>query len=130
MGISSAKNQLKSVATTTLIVRIQHAAEALRDLAAVADEIGSRLEDAERLKKAAKTGNLPLDFDEFARAISQGNFDLAETLARCDVVRFDLGRLVLRPRSGADLAYLNVMRDILAGELATRFGRAFKIRLG
>jgi hypothetical protein len=108
---------------------IEGSAEGLQFVVGVMKLVGAAVDEAVRVRAAAKKGKTPLDWYEFREDLRKSDQVLADLLESVDLKRFDFGRLNIAARDSITLNQLCLLKDRLRSTLAETYGADFRVRI-
>ena len=127
MGIRRDKTQNEILNETAKLIEL--GCVALKYTLSLGELLVSALKEAESVRTALKQGGRPISTEDLLSALSGADKALAENLRACNIEKFELGKLWLKPENALLRASLLLLRDKLEGFLKKAYGTEFKVRI-
>lgn len=129
MGIKNKTARLEGPQLDQVIALSRFVASFLHAAAQSFDILTASLTELKSSRLAIKRGAAPLPHSELFKLLRQTDARLAGIIERCEVVKYELGRLQIETGSSFDLTELSIYKDLIKRALRDEHGVDFLVKL-
>lgn len=129
MGRNRTSSRLEDKQIEKVIALSSFLSNFLHNAAGFFDALTASLTELKASRLAIKRGAAPMSTHDLTRIVSATDAKLAHILQRCEILKYELGRLHIETDSGTDLTSMMLYKDLLKSTLKKAHGVDYMIKI-